>query len=74
MIPHRELLEQVARRVSDGSALRLIKIWLRVPIVEEDRDGKRRVLPNHLGTPQGGVISPLLATITGRWGDQLERW
>ena len=62
-IPHRELLKQVARRVSDGSVLRLIKSWLRAPIVEEDRDGKRRVLPNLRGTPQGGVISPLLANL-----------
>jgi group II intron reverse transcriptase/maturase len=63
MIPHRELIEQVARLVSDGSALRLIKGWLRAPIVEEERDGKRRVLPNLRGTPQGGVISPLLANL-----------
>jgi retron-type reverse transcriptase len=62
-IPHRELLKQVARRVSDGSVLRLIKSWLRAPIMEEDRDGKRRVLPNLRGTPQGGVISPLLANL-----------
>ncbi len=46
----------MARRVSDGSVLRLIKSWLRAPIVEEYRYGKRRVLPNLRGTPQGGVI------------------
>jgi len=62
-IPHRALMRMVAKRVSDGSILRLIKSWLRAPIVEEDRSGKRRVIPNRCGTPQGGVISPLLANI-----------
>lgn len=62
-IPHREMMKAVARRVSDGSMLRLIKSWLRAPVVEEDKDGKRRVIPNRCGTPQGGVISPLLANL-----------
>jgi len=61
-IPHRELMRRVARRVSDGSVLALIRAWLRAPVVEE-RDGKRRVIPNGKGTPQGGVISPLLANL-----------
>jgi RNA-directed DNA polymerase len=57
LIPHRELLRLVAKRVSDGSLLRLIKAWLRAPIVEEDREtGCRKVLPNRCGTPQGGVV------------------
>ena len=62
-IPHKQLLRMVARRISDGSILRLIKSWLRAPVVEEDKDGKRRMVPNRCGTPQGGVISPLLANI-----------
>jgi RNA-directed DNA polymerase len=62
-IPHRQLMQEVARRVSDGAILALIKAWLRAPIVEEDADGKRKVTPNRQGTPQGGVISPLLANI-----------
>jgi RNA-directed DNA polymerase len=62
-IPHRPLLRACARRISDGSVLRLIKQWLRAPVVEEDQNGSRRVLPNRAGTPQGGVLSPLLANL-----------
>ncbi len=62
-IPHRGLMRMVAKRVSDGSILRLIKSWLRAPVVEEDKDGTKRVIPNRCGTPQGGVISPLLANV-----------
>jgi group II intron reverse transcriptase/maturase len=62
-IPHRQLLQQVARRVSDGMILKLIKQWLRAPIVEEDGQGGKRMKENKVGTPQGGVISPLLANI-----------
>jgi group II intron reverse transcriptase/maturase len=62
-IPHRGLLRLVARRVSDGSVLRLIKLWLRTSVQEEDKDGTRRTKPNPSGTPQGGVISPLLANL-----------
>jgi RNA-directed DNA polymerase len=62
-IPHRGLMKAVAKRVSDGSVLRLIKSWLQAPVVEEDKGGLKRVLPNRRGTPQGGVISPLLANL-----------
>jgi RNA-directed DNA polymerase len=63
-IPHRELMELVSRRISDGSILELIKAWLKAPIVEEDPKTKRRkITPNDKGTPQGGVISPLLANL-----------
>jgi RNA-directed DNA polymerase len=65
-VPHDDLLESVARRVADGSVLRLIKLWLKAPIEERDGDGKRRNVggkKNKLRTPQGGVASPLLANI-----------
>ncbi len=62
-IPHRKLLRQVARRVSDGMILKLIKAWLRAPILEAEEGGGRRMKANPCGTPQGGVISPLLANI-----------
>src|SRR5206468_5132990 len=65
-IPHNELLRSVARRVADGSVLRLIKLWLKAPIEERGADGTRRMSGgkgNTRGTPQGGVASPLLANI-----------
>jgi RNA-directed DNA polymerase len=65
-IPHDALLKSVARRVADGQVLRLIKLWLKAPIEERDGDGKRRMSggkSSKRGTPQGGVVSPLLANI-----------
>jgi RNA-directed DNA polymerase len=66
-IPHDDLLKSVARRVADGSVLRLIKLWLKAPIEERGGDDGRRRMSggkgNTRGTPQGGVVSPLLANI-----------
>ena len=65
-IPHTDLMKSVARRIVDRHVLRLIKMWLRAPIEERDVDGKRRIgggKGNTRGTPQGGVVSPLLANI-----------
>jgi len=62
-IPHDKLLKEVAKRIVDKHILRLIKMWLTAPVVEEDEDGKKKYRPNDKGTPQGGVISPLLANI-----------
>ena len=57
-IPHRELMDMVAKRVVDGNILWLIKLFLKSGVMEDNNrwtDDK--------GTPQGGVISPLLANI-----------
>jgi len=62
-IPHDKLLALVAKRIVDKHILRLIKLWLKAPVVEEGKDGKKRTEGNPKGTPQGGVISPLLANI-----------
>jgi len=62
-IPHDKLMQQVAKRIVDKNILKLIKMWLRAPIVEEREDGKKEYKDNDKGTPQGGVISPLLANI-----------
>jgi len=65
-IPHTNLLKTVAKRIIDRGVLHLIKMWLKVPVVEEGEDGKKRITggkKNQQGTPQGGVISPLLANI-----------
>jgi RNA-directed DNA polymerase len=65
-IPHRELLQCVARRIVDRDMLHLIKMWLKVPVEERDGNGTPRVSggkKSMRGTPQGGVISPLLANL-----------
>ena len=60
---HEKLMKLIAGRISDRHILAWIKQWLRAPVVEEDEEGKRRSKPSKRGTPQGGVISPLLANI-----------
>ena len=66
-IPHAELMKSIARRVSDGRMLGLIKAWLEMPVVEEDGEGgtrrTNRARKERKGTPQGAPISPLLSNI-----------
>jgi RNA-directed DNA polymerase len=60
-IPHKELMHLLALRISDKNVLHLIKMWLKAPVMEKGKPrGGRK---NKVGTPQGGVISPLLANI-----------
>jgi RNA-directed DNA polymerase len=65
-IPHSELLQCVAKRIVDKHMLHLLKMWLKVPVEEKDGAGKKRLTGgkgNDRGTPQGGVVSPLLANL-----------
>lgn len=63
-IPHEALLEYVGQRIADRSILGLIRQWLRSPVEEGDgKTGGRKTTHPRQGTPQGGVISPLLANI-----------
>lgn len=66
-IPHSALMKSVARRVSDGRVLRLIKMWLEAPVVEIDGQGRQhrttRAKDTGRGTPQGAPISPLLSNL-----------
>jgi RNA-directed DNA polymerase len=65
-IPHAELVQSLARRIADGKLLRLLKLWLTAEVEERDEDGRIRRSGgqrSRQGTPQGGVISPLLANL-----------
>jgi RNA-directed DNA polymerase len=70
-IPHDKLMKCVEMRISDGKLLKLIRMWLKAAIVEEDDDGKKHSKRSKVGTPQGGVISPLLSNIYLHWFDKV---
>jgi RNA-directed DNA polymerase len=68
-IPHDKLMACLRMRISDRTVLKLIGMWLETPVIEEGEDGPKSTRPEQ-GTPQGGVISPLLANIYLHWFDK----
>lgn len=73
-IPHDKLMACLRMRVVDRSVLDLIRGWLRAPIIEIDEQSGKQKPPGKSsgkGTPQGGVISPLLANVYLHWFDKM---
>jgi len=66
-IPHDNLMKAIERRIADQQVLKLIRKWLRAPVWEKGKS----MTSNDKGTPQGGVISPLLANIYLHWFDKI---
>jgi RNA-directed DNA polymerase len=62
-IDHNELMDKVQRRIADRQVLKLIKMFLEAVIIDKDKNGRTTAVRATSGTPQGGVISPLLANI-----------
>jgi len=70
-IPHDKLLKCLRMRIVDRSVLKLIRMWLEAPIEEDDGHGGKKVYRSKKGTPQGGVISPLLANVYLHWFEKV---
>lgn len=66
-IPHDRLMKCLERRLADRLVLGLIRQWLEAPIEEADDRGRTTRTRSSQGTPQGGVISPLLANLYLHW-------
>src|SRR5260370_628695 len=62
-IPHDKLMACLRMRIADRTVLKLIRMWLETPVVEETEDNGTKVTRPEQGTPQGGGTSPLLAHI-----------
>jgi RNA-directed DNA polymerase len=62
-IPHDKLLICLKRRIADRSILSLIVAWLKTPVQENEEGGGTTTTRPTAGTPQGGVISPLLSNL-----------
>lgn len=67
-IPHDKLMACLRMRIADRQVLKLIRMWLETPVVEETDEGTK-ITRSEQGTPQGGVISPLLANLYLHWFD-----
>ncbi|MBS0636559.1 MAG: group II intron reverse transcriptase/maturase [Verrucomicrobia bacterium] len=75
-IPHDKLMACVQKRVTDSAVLKLIRMWLKAAIVEPPKNNKGggpTITRPTQGTPQGGVISPLLANLYLHWFDVVLR-
>jgi len=72
-IPHDKLMACLRMRVVDRSVLKLIRMWLETPVIEPGGEGSGpdKWSRSKKGTPQGGVISPLLANVYLHWFDKL---
>jgi RNA-directed DNA polymerase len=66
-IDHDKLMKCLRMRITDRSVLKLIRMWLTSPVIERDEQGRMQGTRPRQGTPQGGVISPLLANIYLHW-------
>lgn len=69
-IPHDKLMKALEQRISDRSVLTLIRMWLTAPVIEQDKQKRTVTTRPRRGTPQGGVISPLLANVYLHWFDR----
>jgi RNA-directed DNA polymerase len=58
-------------RIADSSVLKLIRMWLEAPIEEDDGHGGKKLTRSKKGTPQGGVISPLLSNVYLHWFEKV---
>lgn len=74
-IPHERLMACLKKRISDRRILKLIRLWLETPVKEDKGKGDKERGSNlrkpDKGTPQGGVISPLLSNLYLHWFDEV---
>ena len=70
-IPQDKLIKCLQMRIVDRSVLKLIRMWLAAPVEEDDGHGGKKVSRRGQGTPQGGVVSPLLANVYLHWFEKV---
>jgi RNA-directed DNA polymerase len=83
-IPHDKLMACLQMRIADRSVLKLIRMWLKAPVVDppeskarrkgrrgQERSKQGRKVYPRKGCPQGGVISPLLSNLYLHWFDKV---